>query len=163
MQEEDYEVLRAISRCKEDSWIRTPEIKPKMEYSVENDLEHSLQTLEEKDFIRKSKSGDLYKIKKDGVNLVQQRKLDDSIRNLEWTIGKLQAQQARSSAVETVFTLALLIFAAFQIMPNYDNRLILIGVGVPVIWALLIGGKNLSQVTIDQIQRLINYILDKLE
>lgn len=159
MDEFDDEVLRTLLKLdKDSSWVTPTDIRKKMNLPKDrkDDVKNSLNAWMRPKFVKASNSpGEGYKMRSEGMNFVAQKDLEHSMRVLDASIGDLRGQQARSAAAETIFTLALLGFAAFQIVPNYNNKLIAIVAGAAVGWALLIGGPNLKQVTLNQLERII--------
>ena len=63
------------------------------------------------------------------------------------TTEKLREQEMRSSAVETIFTIALLIFTGVQVSSVINVEYVVLAVGAITLWALLIGGRNIVQTT----------------
>lgn len=73
---------------------------------------------------------------------------------------RLINQQKKSSAVETGFTIALLVSSGIQLSNTnvVPDSWIIYGFGAVLAWASLIGGRNLIEVTLSSLKSILSYL-----
>lgn len=158
----DLYVIETLYSCDKsrNGWVNVSEVQHRLpEHKSEKDVKRSLKYWLKKGLV-KSTGSENFKINREGIQFVEQRNLSRSIMELDNSIDNMKVFQAKSSAVETVFTVSLLGFAYLQLTAQGGQSNIAIALVVGTItWALLIGGKNLSEVTENEIIKKKNWLL----
>lgn len=125
--------------------------------SLDEDLDKALDYLYNNNLIDRDRITEptMYRIRLNGVNALSDRELRNSIETLNSSIDNLINFQAKSSAVETIFTLFLLGFAYLQYLQRASDALAGTVFGlIGLFWALLVGGDNLAKVSLRRLKRL---------
>ncbi len=137
--------------------VARPKIEQEFSTVDEDKLEEALRYLHNNEMAHRDSIADptRYKISVNGLDALSDRELRGSIESLNSSIDNLLNFQAKSSAVETIFTLFLLGFAYLQYLQRARDPIIgtLFGL-VGLFWAVLVGGDNLTRVSLRRLKSL---------
>lgn len=152
MEEIHYKVLNYIDNTR-GNWTPPDRIKVELDEEDDSDVDDALNYLKKNSFIREGNDR-RYRILQRGVELLATQELNNSIDDLQESISSLKDFQSKSSAVETIFTLFLLGFAYLQYsQQTTDLTGGTIFVVTGILWALLIGGRNMWMVTGEKLSK----------
>lgn len=168
MEKVHYEVLEFVDNTR-GTWRKKEDICNNIDYPTK-EVEDAINYLKKSDMLKKSSSDKRYRILPKGIELLSTKELRDSINQLDSSITDLEKElgesindlhnfQSKSSAVETVFTLALIVFAYLQLVkPSLGYHIPEIILIIGIVWALLVGGLTPFKMTWKQLKRIKNVV-----
>lgn len=171
MRQEAYQILEILDESEGD-WVEEKDLKEDFveRTSLNEDcFDNGMDQLKRQGLIKEGNSGIQIRRKEGAHRILATKRLRDSIRNLDSSLDRLNQRlvtlksfQARSAAVETVFTLAILLFTLEQAANLGLGDYFLSSIAViAIIIALSLGGVNLVKQSLGVIENLSNRIRDK--